>query len=63
MKNENNAWLFDLINILSFYIGVENLGKNDEQISQLEEHLAKQDKQYEKIIKLLEGIENEGRKD
>lgn len=58
MKNENNAWLFDLINLLSFYIGVENLGKNDEQISQLEEHLAKQDEQYEKIIKLLEDLKS-----
>lgn len=56
MKNENNAWLFDLINLLSFYIGVENLGKNDEQINQLEKHLADQDKQYEKIISLLENI-------
>lgn len=44
----------DLINILSYLIGVENLQKNDEQIKQLEEHLSKQDKQYEKIIKLLD---------
>lgn len=54
MRNENNALLFDLINVLSFIIGVENLDKNNEQINALEKHLAEQDKQYEKIIKLLE---------
>lgn len=59
MKNENN-YAIDLINILSFIIGVQNLQMNDEQISQLEEHLNKQDKQYEKIIELLENLENRG---
>lgn len=44
----------DLINILSFVIGVENLSLNDIQINKLEEHLNKQDKQYERIIELLE---------
>lgn len=59
MKNENN-YAIDLINILSFIISVQNLQMNDEQISQLEEHLNKQDKQYEKIIELLENLENRG---
>ena len=49
----NNEYLFNLINILSFIIGVENLNLNDKQIEKLENHLNKQDKQYEEIIKLL----------
>ena len=42
----NNEYLFNLINILSFIIGVENLNLNDKQIEKLESHLSKQDKQY-----------------
>lgn len=49
----NNEYLFNLINILSFIIGVENLSLNDKQIEKLESHLSKQDKQYEEIIRLL----------
>lgn len=49
----NNEYLFNLINILSFIIGVENLNLNDKQIEKLESHLSKQDKQYEEIIQLL----------
>lgn len=49
----NNEYLFNLINILSFIIGVENLNLNDKQIEKLESHLSKQDKQYEEIVKLL----------
>lgn len=48
-----NAILFNLINILSFLIGVENLNLNDKQIEKLESHLNKQDEQYEEIIRLL----------
>lgn len=51
---QNNDYLFNLINILSFLIGVQNLELNDKQIQDLQEHLNKQDKQYEKIIELLE---------
>ena len=40
-------------NILSFIIGVQNLSLNDKQIEKLENHLKKQDEQYEEIIKLL----------
>lgn len=53
MKNNENL-LIDLVNILSFAIGIENLELNDKQIKQIDEHLAKQDEQYKKIIKLLE---------
>ena len=49
----NNEYLFNLINILSFIIGIENLNLNDKQIEKLESHLNKQDKQYEEIVKLL----------
>ena len=34
----NNEYLFNLINILSFIIGVENLNLNDKQIEKLERH-------------------------
>lgn len=51
---KNDSYVIDLINILSFIIGVQNLGANEEQIKKLEDHLSKQDEQYEKIIQLLE---------
>lgn len=53
MNNNRNDFVFDLMNLFSFVIGVENLQKNDEQIKALENHLSKQDKQYEEIIGLL----------
>ena len=60
----NNEYLFNLINILSFIIGVENLNLNDKQIEKLENHLSKQDKQYEEIVKLLkEGGILDGRRE
>lgn len=59
MNNNRNDIVFDLINILSFVIGLENLGKNDEQIKSLETHLNEQDKQYEMIIQLLNDIKSE----
>ena len=60
----NNGYLFDLINILSFIIGIENLNLNDKQIEKLESHLSKQDKQYEEIIRLLkEGGILDGRRE
>ena len=54
MKNKDYA--LDLINILSFIIGVQNLSLNDKQINELQEHLNKQDKQYEEILKKLNQI-------
>lgn len=60
----NNEYLFNLINILSFIIGVENLNLNDKQVKKLESHLSKQDKQYEEIVKLLkEGGILDGRRE
>ena len=60
----NNEYLFNLINILSFIIGVENLNLNDKQIEKLESHLSKQDKQYEEIIRVLkEGGILDGRRE
>ena len=60
----NNEYLFNLINILSFIIGVENLNLNDKQIEKLESHLSQQDKQYEEIIRLLkEGGILDGRRE
>ena len=60
----NNEYLFNLINILSFIIGVENLNLNDKQIEKLESHLSKQDKQYEEIVRLLkEGGILDGRRE
>ena len=62
--NTDNEYLFNLINILSFIIGVENLNLNGKQIEKLESHLSKQDKQYEEIIKLLkEGGILDGRRE
>ena len=62
--NTENEYLFNLINILSFIIGVENLKLNDKQIEKLESHLSKQDKQYEEIVKLLkEGGILDGRRE
>ena len=62
--NTNNEYLFNLINILSFIIGVENLNLNGKQIEKLESHLNKQDKQYEEIVKLLkEGGILDGRRE
>lgn len=60
----NNEYLLNLINILSFIIGIENLNLNDKQIEKLESHLSKQDKQYEEIITLLkEGGILDGRRE
>lgn len=58
---EQQINFLDIISILSFMIGLENLQENRQQsesqeqiIKEIEEHLKKQDEQYEKIIKLLE---------
>ena len=52
--NDNKTLLIDLVNILSFAIGIQNLELNDKQIQQIEHHLEIQDEQYKKIIELLE---------
>ena len=66
----NNLGFLDVITILSFIIGVENLQLNEEQINNLQEHLAQQDhilieeqnemlktiiQQNQEIINLLKG--------
>lgn len=56
MNNNKNDVVFDLINVLSFVIGIQNLELNDKQIQDLQEHLNKQDKQYEEIIELLKDL-------
>lgn len=61
MNNQNDTLLIDIINILSFAIGMQNLSSNEEQVKQLDEHLKKQDEQYEKIIRLLEERSNYGK--
>lgn len=58
MNYKHNDLVFDIINLFSFVIGLENLNKNNEQIEALEEHLAKQDKQYDKIIEILKESKN-----
>ena len=57
----------DLITVLSFIIGLENLRLNDEQVRNLDDHLNKQDNellkkiilQNEEIIDLLKGEKDE----
>ena len=58
---EQQINILDIIAIVSFIIGLENLQENRQQsktqeqiIKSIEEHLKRQDEQYEKIIKLLE---------
>ena len=66
----NNLGFLDLINILSFIIGIENLNLNTEQVNTLDKHLEQQDhilieeqnamlskiiEQNEEIIRLLKG--------
>lgn len=59
-KNDN--WSFiDIISILSFIIGLQNLELNQKQVSDLDKHLSEQDNrllakiihQNEEIIQLL----------
>lgn len=53
-NNKYNDFIIDLVNVLSFAVGLQNIELNNKQIEDLQEHLNNQDKQYEKIIKLLE---------
>lgn len=57
-NNKDYLILIDLINVFSFILGLKNLEENNEQSNSLEEHLNKQDAQYEKIISLLEDLKN-----
>ena len=66
----NDLEFLDIINILSFIVGIENLELNEKQAMQLDKHLAEQDhilieqqnsmlktiiQQNEEIIELLKG--------
>lgn len=58
---EQQINILDIIAILSFIIGLDNLQENKQQsktqdqiIKSIEEHLKMQDEKYEKIIRLLE---------
>ena len=53
-NSEYTDFVIDLINVLSFVIGLQNLDMNNQQVADLQEHLNKQDEQYAKIISLLE---------
>lgn len=55
----NNNLVIELINILSYVIGVQNLELNDKQIKDLQEHLSRQDRQYEQIVRLLEELKGD----
>lgn len=73
--NFESNWAFlDLINILSFIIGLQNLELNQKQVTALDRHLSEQDNNQlamiisqneelieldNKIINLLEGKSNE----
>ena len=61
MNNEKQLNILDLITIISFVVGLENLQENREQsekqeeiINAIEAHLQKQDDEYKRIIDLLE---------
>ena len=69
----NNLNFLDIVTILSFLVGVQNLELNEQQINNLEEHLKNQDAvlkneqnemlqkiiaQNKEIINLLKGIKN-----
>ena len=62
MINFGENWTFiDVINVLSFVIGLQNLELNEKQVKELDNHLKQQDenqlaliiKQNEEIIALL----------
>ena len=52
-NNKYNEFIIDLVNVLSFAVGLQNIELNNKQIADLQEHLNKQDEQYEEILKLL----------
>ena len=57
MQNDDNyAFLIDMVNVISFIIGIQNLNENNKQTASLEEHLKKQDEQYNKIIELIKDM-------
>lgn len=70
MDNFGENWSFlDIISILSFIIGLQNLELNEKQAKALDDHLKEQDnnqlaliiQQNEEIIKLLKEIKENGK--
>lgn len=68
MDNFGENWTFlDILSVLSFIIGLQNLELNEQQVSNLEQHLNHQDNQLlakiiqqnEEIIQLLKERNNE----
>ena len=63
----NNIDFLDLITIISFVVGIKNLELNQEQVSNLEEHLRSQDsilieqqnKMLAECLELLKEIQKE----
>lgn len=54
--NDYSVFLINLVNVLSFAIGLQNLDMNDKQVTALENHLSKQDQQYDEILNKLDKI-------
>ena len=68
-ENTSNIEFLDILNILSFIIGIKNLNKNLSQskaadllsaaVDDIHKHLAEQDKKIELILNILGGSNNE----
>ena len=68
-ENTSNIEFLDILNILSFIIGIKNLNKNLSQgkaadllsaaVDDIHKHLAEQDKKIELILDILGGNNNE----
>lgn len=73
-NNLNNQFdILDIISIINFFIGLKNLNENVEQGSvqqslqnkthDIHEHLSSQDKKIDEILKRLEMIDNDTKRD
>lgn len=73
-NNLNNQFdILDIISIINFFIGLKNLNENVEQGSvqqalqnkthDIHEHLSSQDKKIDEILKRLEIIESDTKRD
>ena len=68
-ENTSNIEFLDILNILSFIIGIKNLNKNLSQskaadllsaaVDDIHKHLAEQDRKIELILDILGGNNNE----
>ena len=55
-NNPYNKFIIDLVNVLSFAVGLQNIELNNKQIADLQKHLNKQDEQYDKILEELKKL-------